>query len=58
MLGLLSQVNRYLLIIATMLENNLINHEKDYLEILFINHLDKIYAAKCMLVSELPQDPE
>ncbi|CAG5074581.1 hypothetical protein DYBT9623_05268 [Dyadobacter sp. CECT 9623] len=38
-----------------MLENNKINLEKDDLEIFLINHLDKIYAAKSMLVSELPQ---
>ena len=38
-----------------MRENNQINLEKDDLEIFFINHLDKIYAAKSMLTSELPQ---
>ncbi|OJV19762.1 MAG: hypothetical protein BGO21_22135 [Dyadobacter sp. 50-39] len=38
-----------------MLENNQINLDKDDLEVFFINHLDKIYAAKSLLVSELPQ---
>lgn len=38
-----------------MLKNNQINLDKDDLEVFFINHLDKIYAAKSLLVSELPQ---
>jgi ferritin-like metal-binding protein YciE len=32
-----------------------INLDKDDLEVFFIKHLDKIYAAKSLLVSELPQ---
>ena len=38
-----------------MLENNQINLDKGDLEFFFINHLDKIYAAKSMLVAEFPQ---
>ena len=38
-----------------MQESNQINIDKDDLEVFFITHLDKIYAAKSLLVSELPQ---
>jgi ferritin-like metal-binding protein YciE len=38
-----------------MLKNNRIKLNKDDLKVFFINHLDKIYAAKSLLVLELPQ---
>nr|WP_295924754.1 DUF892 family protein [uncultured Dyadobacter sp.] len=38
-----------------MLQSDDINLDKDDLDQFFIHHLDKIYAAKTLLISELPQ---